>query len=405
MRRARLWYAWRGRHGVRMMHSTPLAKMPYSLDKEPITISATPAEDVTIWNCADFFATSSTQAMEEVAGRKMEDVPLALIIANSAIPKHNRFFPFLWSKAGVKVCADGGGNRVFAFDKRRFVPDVITGDMDSLRPSVMEYYRSKGTAIVQSRDQDTTDLEKCVLQIKDIEHKKGQTFTNLCVVGGLGGNFSHELANVNILFKYRQRRIFLLSDLNLTFLLVPGRHIIHTNIALRPQDKRRIFCSLVPLGTQCRSITTKGLRWDLALASMEFGGLVSTSNEMAAETAEVEVSDPVLWTFDIRPEEEERRTQRLLTLDDHIDDIRAHAVDHKDEVMRSDVCGCYNCLATFRPSEIKTWTRLPPVGVEAAVAAETAVCPACQRDSVVLGSASGFAVTRDLLHRVKAITS
>lgn len=25
----------------------------------------------------------------------------------------------------------------------RFVPDVITGDMDSLRPSVMEYYRSK----------------------------------------------------------------------------------------------------------------------------------------------------------------------------------------------------------------------------------------------------------------------
>jgi hypothetical protein len=48
-----------------------------------------------------------------------------------------------------------------------------------------------------------------------------------------------------------------------TFLLVPGRHRIHTNVALRPQDKRRIFCSLVPLGTQCRSVTTKGLRWDL----------------------------------------------------------------------------------------------------------------------------------------------
>ena len=151
-----------------------------------------------------------------------------------------------------------------------------------------------------------------------------------------------------------------------------------------------------------------------ALASMEFGGLVSTSNEMAAETAEVEVSDPVLWTFDIRPEEEERRTQRLLTLEDHIDDSRAHAVDHKDEVMRSDVCGCYNCLATFHPSEIKAWTRLPPVDVEAAVAAsdsdsvaaaETAVCPACQRDSVVLGSASGFGLTPDLLHRVKTITS
>jgi hypothetical protein len=82
-----------------MVHSTPLMQAPYSLDKEPsIVVSATPEEDVTIWNCSDFFATSSTQAMEEVAGRKMEDVPLALIIANSPIPRHNRYFPFLWSK-------------------------------------------------------------------------------------------------------------------------------------------------------------------------------------------------------------------------------------------------------------------------------------------------------------------
>jgi hypothetical protein len=141
---------------------------------------------------------------------------------------------------------------------------------------------------------------------------------------------------------------------------------------------------------------------------MEFGGLVSTSNEMVTETAEVEVSDPVLWTFDIRPEEEERRTQRLLSMEDHFDDIRAHALDHKKEVMGSDLCGCYHCLAIFPPTKIKTWTTLPPVDVEAAVrseaaeVAETAVCPSCNSESVV-GSASGFAITKDLLTRVKSL--
>jgi thiamine pyrophosphokinase len=33
---------------------------------------------------------------------------------------------------------------------------------------------AQGTTIVQSRDQDTTDLEKCLLHIKNIENQKGQ---------------------------------------------------------------------------------------------------------------------------------------------------------------------------------------------------------------------------------------
>jgi len=55
----------------------------------------------------------------------------------------------------------GGGLRFFLAFVRSFSPLTNGGGL-------------QGTAIVQSRDQDTTDLEKCVLQIKDIEHKKGQ---------------------------------------------------------------------------------------------------------------------------------------------------------------------------------------------------------------------------------------
>lgn len=140
---------------------------------------------------------------------------------------------------------------------------------------------------------------------------------------------------------------------------------------------------------------------------MEFGSLVSTSNEMANECAEVEVSDPVLWTFDIRPEEKERK-QQVTSADDHVDDLRAHTFDHRDELKDSQVCGCFHCLAIFSPSDIKSWidsrgrdrqqASFDPCG-------DTAVCPACSSNSTVLGSSSGFSISRELLSRLKALTS
>ncbi|KAK8454400.1 hypothetical protein SEVIR_5G447100v4 [Setaria viridis] len=96
----------------------------------------------------------------------------ALVVLNQRLP---RFAPLIWARARVRVCADGGANRVFdgmpellpgedpAEVRSRYKPDVIKGDMDSIRPEVKEYYSNSGTNIVdESHDQDTTDLHKCV---------------------------------------------------------------------------------------------------------------------------------------------------------------------------------------------------------------------------------------------------
>uniref|UniRef100_A0A452YYJ1 Thiamin pyrophosphokinase catalytic domain-containing protein n=1 Tax=Aegilops tauschii subsp. strangulata TaxID=200361 RepID=A0A452YYJ1_AEGTS len=73
----------------------------------------------------------------------------AVVVLNQRLP---RFAPLLWDRAQVRVCADGGANRVFdgmpellpghARDdvRSRYKPDVIKGDMDSVRPEVKEYY-------------------------------------------------------------------------------------------------------------------------------------------------------------------------------------------------------------------------------------------------------------------------
>ncbi len=74
------------------------------------------------------------------------------------------------------------------------------------------------------------------------------------------------------------------------------------------------------------------------------------------------------------------------------DYVRAHAHSsgHRDELLRSEVCGCFYCLATFGPEEIEEWTD------ERGGVGTCAICPRCGIDSVI-GSASGFPVTAEFL--------
>lgn len=74
--------------------------------------------------------------------------------------------------ACFKVCADGGANRLYdelprwfpdepaSSVRERFLPDVIIGDMDSLRADVRAFYLEKNVQVTGISDQDTTDLMK-----------------------------------------------------------------------------------------------------------------------------------------------------------------------------------------------------------------------------------------------------
>lgn len=60
-------------------------------------------------------------------------------------------------------------------------------------------------------------------------------------------------------------------------------------------------------------------------------------------------------------------------------EAHGHSDHHREEILASTVCGCFQCLATFPPSEIGSF-------------GETAWCPNCGVDSVI-GDKSGFPVT------------
>ncbi len=59
-----------------------------------------------------------------------------------------------------------------------------------------------------------------------------------------------------------------------------------------------------------------------------------------------------------------------------------HAQKHRQEVMQSEICGCFFCHVNFKPTTIRKWTDNEM----------TACCPECGLGGVIVGSASGMPI-------------
>lgn len=66
--------------------------------------------------------------------------------------------------------------------------------------------------------------------------------------------------------------------------------------------------------------------------------------------------------------------------------------DHKPELEKDQVCGCFYCLTVFSPNEITEWL----LDESSSDGHGTAVCPYCGVDSVI-GESSGFPITQEFL--------
>jgi len=283
------------------------------------------AGKVDLWRCERFFGFGKDtlkQPMYGVPGSKpVEDMRKsykkreATIVVNGALPTDHRLNA-CWNPAHVRICADGGSNRLFKVDKEKYIPDHIVGDLDSSTKEVLEHYKKKGVAVVHDPDQESSDLHKALNLVKKIEILPNGVFDTISILGGLGGCFTHEMSNVNCLYQLLGKKAFLVSPGNVACVLPKGKHLIR--IYKKPGEKddddhgseesideswqppKTVYCGMIPLGHKCTNVITKGLRWDLKQQTLEFGGMVSSSNEFLHNVAEIDVSHPILWTFDFR---------------------------------------------------------------------------------------------------------
>ncbi|KAG8460620.1 hypothetical protein KFE25_011395 [Diacronema lutheri] len=225
--------------------------------------------------------------------------------AGSAAP--DSIFERAWRCARVRVCADGAANRLhdgLRTNERRaaFVPDLIKGDLDSLRTDVRAFYAERGVRIEQDTDEDHHDLDKCLMALRDEQAEQARALPGaermtVVVLGAFGGRLDQQMANLNMLFRWQGAfaQLLLLSEHSAAFLLAPGEHTIEPNA-----EVESAVCGLVPLGAPCASVRTSGLRWNLCDQPLAFGGMVSTSNEVVGREVHVQTDGALLWTTVLR---------------------------------------------------------------------------------------------------------
>lgn len=180
---------------------------------------------------------------------------------------------------------------------------VIIGDLDSLNPSVRDFYSSQPTParVIHDTDQESTDFGKAITWIRNQNPQE----MDIVALGGIGGRIDQGLSQLHHLYLFQQDpsyasgRIFLLSGSSMTFLLKSGSH----RIRVREDDdsEENVFgkhVGIIPLGGPSR-ITTRGLEWDVTDWETQIGGKLSTSNHVLPETRwiEVETTNDVLFTI------------------------------------------------------------------------------------------------------------
>lgn len=259
--------------------------------------------------------------------------PYAVIILNQPVNKNA--LNAVISTASLLVCADGGADRLLAYDEqcggstttagsapngssnegdndsekhkyRHRLPDAIIGDLDSLSRRAEEHYRERGVLVVKDPDQYSTDFTKCLSWIRSEvgrRHRKqqlqpqhggetGDVSMDVVVLGGLGGRVDQGFSQIHHLFMAEndpsllRGRIYLLSEQSLSFVLANGQNLVY----LEPGYFAENIGIIPVLGRTL--LTTKGLEWDVENWPTEFGGQVSTSNHIRSDMIEIAFEGP-----------------------------------------------------------------------------------------------------------------
>lgn len=188
-----------------------------------------------------------------------------------------------WLAAGdLVVAADGGADLLERLGRR---PALLVGDLDSTDPAVVERLAAAGTRVERHPvDKEASDTDLA------LGAAIAAGATEIVLLGATGGDrLDHELANV-----------LLLADPSLAgrdVRLIRGANTVR---ALRGGERLDLdgalgdLVTLLPIGGDATGVTTDGLRWPLAGATLHMGSSLGVSNEVASAPASVRLDQGLL---------------------------------------------------------------------------------------------------------------
>ncbi|CAO1632886.1 unnamed protein product [Parajaminaea phylloscopi] len=285
--------------------------------------------------------------------------PFALILLNQPISSAQAsLFKDLWSRASVRVCADGGGNRLLSAFRQELrssqmsLPDAVVGDLDSLSARARNWYSQRGVAVAHRPSQYATDLQKSIQWVEDWETGQGASNPGagleLVIFGGLSGRLDQTAHTLHVLWKLaptlaatggyedpsldaedetrkrggnvkKRQRSYVVGDGSLVFLLPPGQHRVN-----HPTPPLGEACGILPFGTEGNlggddsltagaKVSTRGLEWDVTPETPQsLGGYLSTSNHVFGDKSlskvesspkslvvDIATDKPIYWSVEL----------------------------------------------------------------------------------------------------------
>ncbi len=200
----------------------------------------------------------------------------AIIIGNGYSPKLKEISRLQKNGFIDIFCADGAANQL---KKLNVIPKYIIGDLDSIMSETYDFYKEKVKKIVKIKDQNSTDIEKCLNYTRKLKYDE------IILLSCIGDRLDHSLGNISILLKYS-------SKIKL--------HLVHNNwimtcffnnCELRTTPDEIIsffsFNNLIKM-------TTRGLRYNLHNETIAFGVRDSTSNIAVSDKICINADDVFL---------------------------------------------------------------------------------------------------------------
>ncbi len=198
----------------------------------------------------------------------------ALLMANA--PFVSEAEPYLreaLAQAQLLVGVDGGARALLRLG---LIPDVVTGDGDSLTDAEREALRESGAQLIPTPDQDYTDLDKALSWLRE------QSATQITVFGATGGRLDHTYSGLSALLKHAQH-------LPIKFIDETARYERVTE-HWECQEPNLIGRTLSLLAfSRVEGVTTKGVRWPLTKEWLAPGQRDGTLNEVTEERVQISV--------------------------------------------------------------------------------------------------------------------
>lgn len=196
--------------------------------------------------------------------------------------------------AALTIAADAGAQSLERIGRR---PQLLIGDLDSVDPGLVERLAQSGTRVERHPvDKEASDTELAV------EAAFAAGATEVTLLGATGGErLDHELAN-----------LLLLADRAFAGRGLAAVHGAARVTALHGGDRRELagrpgdLVTLLPVGSDASGVTTDGLKWPLAAATLTMGRSRGLSNEVVIAPASVQLEAGVLLVIEIalgRPSE------------------------------------------------------------------------------------------------------